>query len=159
MQTEKMSVFRASTCDSGNIFFIKTFVDQETNHFTCCRWVGTWFQDDCVSGCDGVYQRFDGKKERIVPWTHDKNHTVWRWFTETVGVELCQRSGNGLFLCIGVDIFQHMCDLGEYQAGFAHVALEIAFSKIFFQSSVNLMLVFSDGGTKTFQGADTKIKI
>ena len=52
-----------------------------------------------------------------------------------------------------------MCDLGEHQSGFTHIALEIAFSKVFFQGCVNLMLVFLDGGTKTFQGTDTKIKI
>ena len=52
-----------------------------------------------------------------------------------------------------------MCDLRKHETSFAHVALEIAFSKVFFQGCVDLMLVFSDGGTKTFQGTDTKIKI
>ena len=52
-----------------------------------------------------------------------------------------------------------MCDLGEHQSGFTHIALEIAFSQIFFQCCVDLLLVFLDGGTEAFQGADTKIEI
>ena len=37
VQTEKMGVFRTSACDSCNVFFIETFMDEKTDHFTCCR--------------------------------------------------------------------------------------------------------------------------
>ena len=37
VQTEKMCVFRTSACDSCNVFFIETFMDEKTDHFTCCR--------------------------------------------------------------------------------------------------------------------------
>ena len=37
VQTEKMCVFRTSACDSCNVFFIETFMDEKTDHFACCR--------------------------------------------------------------------------------------------------------------------------
>ena len=159
MQAEKVGIFRAAACNNGYISGIKTLMDQKTDHFAGCRRIGAWFQDGGVSGCNGIDQRFNGEKERIVPWTHNENDAIGRWFAETAGVELCQRSWYGFFFCVRADIFQHMCDLGEHQSGFTHIALEIAFSQVFSESSMDLCFVFSDGGTEAFQGADTEIEI
>ena len=154
-----MGIFRAAAGNNRYIFRVKTLMDQKADHFAGCRRVSAWFHDGCVSGSNGIYKWFDGEKERIVPWTHDENHSVWRWLAETAGMELCQRSGNSFFFCVGADMFQHMCDLGEHQSSLAHIALEIAFSQVFSESRMDLCFVFLDGGMEAFQGADTKIEI
>ena len=154
-----MGIFCPSACDYSYIFFLETFQDQQADHFAGGGRVSAGFQNCCISGSNGIYQRLDGKQERIVPWTHNENDTVGGWFAETAGVELCQRSWYGFFFCVRADIFQHMCDLGEHQSGFTHIALEIAFSQVFSESSMDLCFVFSDGGTEAFQGADTEIEI
>ena len=145
-----MGIFCPSACDYSYIFFLETFQDQQADHFAGGGRVSAGFQNCCISGSNGIYQRLDGKQERIVPWTHNENDTVGGWFAETAGMKLCQRSGNRFFFCISADIFQHMSDLGKHQSGFAHIAFKIAFSQIFFQCRVDLTFVFSDCCFETF---------
>ena len=75
------------------------------------------------------------------------------------GMELGKWSVHCFFFGKRADVLQHIGDLAENKTGFAHVALEAAFSKVCLQGGIDLLLVGLDGGLQLFQGINAKINV
>ena len=74
-------------------------------------------------------------------------------------MELGKWGVHGFFSGKGADVLQHIGNLAENETGFAHVALEAAFSKVCLQGGIDLLLMGLDGGLQFLQGIDAKINV
>ena len=110
MFIEKSVIFRTSAVYHSHILGIKTFGDNGFNHPAGVRRVGTWFQYNCISGCNRIDQRINGEQERIIPWTHNQDHTIRRWLLIASGSELGKGSQYCFFFCIGRCMADHVAE-------------------------------------------------
>ena len=110
MLIEQRCVFCTFAIYDCYIMRIKTFANNRFDHAAGVRGICTWFQYNCISGSDGIYQRISREQERIIPWAHDQNHTVRRWFLIASGGELGDRSPYSLFLCVGWGVADHVAE-------------------------------------------------
>ena len=110
MFIEKSVIFRTSAVYHSHILGIKTFGDNGFNHPAGVRRVGTWFQYNCISGCNRIDQRINGEQERIIPWAHNQDNTIRRWLLIASGSELGKGSQYCFFFCIGRCMADHVAE-------------------------------------------------
>ena len=97
MLLQQAGIFFASAGDNCHIVRGKTFAQHFLNELAGVGRISTWLDDCRISGGNGIHQRVNGQKKRIVPRTHNEDDTVRRRLLKTSGMKLCQRSPDRLF--------------------------------------------------------------
>ena len=146
MFIEKSVIFRTSAVYHSHIPGIKTFGDNGFNHPAGVRRVGTWFQYNCISGCNRIDQRINGEQERIIPWAHNQDNTIRRWLLIASGSELGKGSQYCFFFCIGRCMADHVAEFWEHKSHFTHIGFKVTFSKVTFQCFIDQWFIFLNTG-------------
>ena len=115
------------------------------------RGIGAGLYYGSVSGSQGVHQRRESQHKGIIPGTHDQCNAVWRWFLVAPGMKLGQWRPPSFFSGKAADMFQHIADLFQDQAGFAHITFKSAFAQIFFKGIQDFFFILRNSSIKAAQ--------
>ena len=145
------AVFRPTSRDHSHIGRVKAPGQNFGNEPSRGRSVGAGLDDGGVSGGDGIRQRLHGQQKGIVPGAHNQGAAIGHRLGEAAGGKLRQRGGDGFSPGKPFGVANQEGQLRQHQPGFAHKALEGAFSQILLQSPGDGGFMGGNGGMELFQ--------
>ena len=108
MFVEKTGIFFPASSDDRGMGTVEAKAYDPVNDSSSVRRVGAGFYHRGVSGGNGVNQRIDTEKERIVPGAHNKHHAVWRRLFVASGSKLRKRGTHRDLFCVFRRVFDHV---------------------------------------------------
>ena len=108
MFVEKAGIFLPPAGDNRGVGTVEAKAYDPVDDSAGIGGVGAGFYHRGVSGGNGVNQRIDTEKERIVPGAHDKHHAVWRRLFVASGSKLRKRGTHRDLFCVFRRVFDHV---------------------------------------------------
>ena len=156
---QQIGVFLASARDDGDVLRRENSADDLFNDGAGMRGIGAGLYKAGVACGDGVGQGLDGEQERIIPRAHDQRAAQGRSQLIAGGGKLRKRRIAPSFAGKTARMADHVGNLRQRQADFAHVRFVLAFAKVRLQRLGNFGLIFLDDGAQPAQRIDALVDV
>ena len=152
-------VFRPASRDHRHIFLRKKAPQQPGNGGAGSGGIGAGLDDGGVACGNGIRQRLQGQKQRIVPGADDQGVSIGHGLPAAPGRKLGQGSAHSFGLGKGAEVAHQIADLRQQQPYLAHIALVAALAQIRFQRLQQCGLIFLHPAAQPFQLGNPELHI
>ena len=148
---KERGVFGSAAGNDGNVFGRERFRDEFFDDFARCRRIRAGLYNRSVPGGDRIDERSQRQKKRIIPRTHNQHVPVRNGLLETAGSKLRKRSPNRFSFRKALNVTEHIRNLGQHHANFAHEAFIAAFPEVGGQRVADFVFIFFNDGVELFE--------